>query len=237
MAVYTLIPDRLSEMAERELQAQLALPEQPQVVLESEPRFKMLAGRFDGGEVVLTGPVFGGVRVDRVTIDLDPFRLNVLESIRSGRLVTVAPLSGAFKVGVPEDEIARLVGTNARGSTVTGVELEEGAARIGTEALVFGYAVPVAIVGDLNVRGEELVFQPENIEAFGTPVPQASTQELLQGVSFSYPLTWLPFGGEITDVSVEQDRVVFEGEMRGLQVETAIGTERYDLVAKELQSS
>ena len=62
--------------------------------LASEPPPRMLAGEFARGRVVLDGPDFGGVRAERVAMDLDPFGVDMLSTVLTGNIRADEPLSG-----------------------------------------------------------------------------------------------------------------------------------------------
>ncbi len=80
----------------------------------------MLLGRFEEGRVTITIPELGGVRPDKATVDLGPFDLDVLRSLASRCIRGEGPLSGALRVELSEEEVARLASSGAPGVRVTG---------------------------------------------------------------------------------------------------------------------
>ena len=188
--------------------------------LASDPAPSVLLGEFERGEVTLTDPALpGGVRPDEVTVNLEPFDLDVLGTVTSGSIESEGPLSGALWVKLSEEEVARLAAfSEALAAPVDGVRLEEGylVVLFGVEAL--GARVPVGVEGEVVLRdGRELGFEASRLELLGEPLPERLTRELLEGVDFAYPVE-LPLEGELSGVEVREDRLVLTGEVRNLPV-------------------
>jgi hypothetical protein len=79
---------------------------------------------------------------------------------------------------------------------------------------VLGVEVPVSVRGTLLLRGKELVFEPQRVEALGSAVPQELAQQALAGMNyFAYPLEGLPYGAKISDVEVQKGRLILSGEV------------------------
>ena len=76
--------------------------------LRSDPPLTMLKGEFSGGRIAMRNVDLGGVRAEKASIDLDPFDIDVWDTMKNGRVVDREPLSGALEIEVSEDEIARL---------------------------------------------------------------------------------------------------------------------------------
>lgn len=131
--------------------------------------------------------LLGGVQPDEVTVNLDPFDLDVLGSVVSGRLRAEEPFSGELRVELSEEEIAEIA-TSFATSPVGEVELEEGRLDVGSEVELLGVRVPVSVEWELDVRDGVLRFEPVRAKALGEPVPE----ELLAGASFEYPIGELP---------------------------------------------
>ena len=167
--------------------------------------------------VSITNPELGGVRPDKATVDLRPFDLDMLGSLASGRIRSEGPLSGALRVELSEEEVARLATSSAPGVRVTGVELGEGYLAVGSEVEVLGARVPVRVERDFELRDGELRFEPSRLEALGAAVPRQFTQDMLRGASFAYPIE-IPFG-EVSGVELREDRLVLTGEVEDLSVE------------------
>lgn len=185
----------------------------------SDPAPSVLLGEFEEGEVTLTNPELGGVRPDEVTVDLEPFDLDVLGSVASGRIESERPLSGALRVELSEEEITRLAAfSETLAAPVSGVRLEEGFLVVGFEVEALGARIPAGVEGEIVLRdGGELSFEPSRLEVLGEPLPERLTGRLLEGVDFAYPVE-LPFEGEISGVEVREDRLVLTGEARDLPV-------------------
>lgn len=77
-------------------------------------------------------------------VALDPFDLDVLGSLVSGRVRSGEPLSGTLRVEFSEKEVA---GISSSIVPVRGVELEEGRVTISSEVEVLRLSVPVEAEG------------------------------------------------------------------------------------------
>jgi hypothetical protein len=217
-AIYVYLPSFLERSAARDVQDQLNLESTPEVELERGSLLDVLAGRFTGGRVTMEHGEFGGVRAERVVLDLDPLDLDLLASILRGTIESRKPPSGTLRAEVPEEEIWRLTRTEAD-LPVRDVELEEDWVLVISEAPVFGFNVPVSVQGSLTLEGGALVFEPQRASALGTPVPE----QLLAGANFSYPLGGLPRGAQITSVEVAENHLILSGEMERIPMIQSIG--------------
>ncbi len=216
LGAYALLPLLLENLVAQGLQNQLGLAEKPEVYLESEP-LSTLTGTFEGGRVTLANPQFGDVHPDEVTVDLDPFNVDVLGSVTSGRVKSEEPVSGSLRAEVPEREVARIAATfGIVAAPVREVELEEGWMIVGSEAKVFGARIPVVVEGTLALRRGTLRFEPVQIRPLGAPVPTRLTRGLVREVSFSYPINESPFEVTFSDVEVHKDRLVLFGTVQSL---------------------
>ena len=201
-------------VAARGIQDRFGLDSPPHVELESASSLGMLLGRFSDGRVVLRGARIGGVETQRVAVDLDPFDLDVWESVTHGALQTEEPLSGALRFEVSESEVLRL--SQESGAPLRELDLREGRVLARSQAHVLGVQVPYAVLGDLALRDQDLVFAPHSLLALGAPVPERLADRLLAREHFVYPLRGLPRGARFTGVRVMKDRLVLSGEVRGL---------------------
>jgi hypothetical protein len=210
----------LLSFAERKVaesvQDRLGLEQRPGVELESSSPANVLAGEFSGGHISIEDAQFGGVRAESASIDLDPFDVSVLDSASSGVLRSEEPLSGTLRVGIPEEEVGRLarVGTDV---PVRGVDLSRDGVLVRSAAPVLGVEIPVSIRGTLHPRGEELVFEPQRVEALGSALPEGLAEQALAGTDFAYPLGGLPYGAKISDVEVQEGSLVLSGEVERIQ--------------------
>lgn len=214
---YTFLPSVLEYAVARDVQSRLGLEKVPEVNLRSDPALRMLAGEFSGGRIVLKKAQLGGVRARSVTIDLDPFDVDVLESLGSGSVVAREPLSGGLRVEVGEAEASRLAEKGAD-VPVRGVDLKESGVVVRSEAAFLGSTFPASATGDLTLRDGSLVFEPRSLEAAGVPVPQDLADQLLAGAGFDYPLEGLPYNSEITRVETAEGRLVLLGRVPRIPV-------------------
>ncbi len=213
--VYLFLPLLFEVVVAHSLQGRLGLGSAPEVDVRGDPA-RMLAGEFGSGRVALPGYDLGGVRTDEVVIELAPFDVDVLGSLRGGQVLLEQPLSGTLGAELSEAEVARIAASEIAGFSVRGVELEEGLAIAQTEVYAFGQSVPVAVGGGVAARNDALIFEPSNVEAAGVAVPGEVAQGLLQGTGFVYPIAGLPPGVRITGAEVETGRLVLVGEVAGL---------------------
>jgi hypothetical protein len=210
VGAYVLLPSFLENLVAEDLQDELGLAEKPEVTLEGDP-LGLLAGRFEGGRVTFKDLDLDGVRPDRVTVDLEPFDLDVLGSLTSGWIKSEGPLSGDLEVDLSEEEVSRIAASTG---VVKGVELEEGRMAVDLGAGNFGGRVPVGVEGSLTLQDGVLRFEPTRAEAFGAAVPQ----RMLRGAGFSYPISGTLFGGVLSHVEVHKDRLVLSGRVDDLPV-------------------
>lgn len=209
---YTFLPSLLEYAVARDVQARLGIERQPDVTLKSDHPLRMLAGEFSGGRIVLKNAELGGVQTDRARIDLDPFDINVWASMRTGHVVDREALSGDLRITVPGEEVSRLVKAGAD-VPVTGVDVREDGVAVRSEASVLGTQFPVSVEGDLGLRDDNLVFEPQSLKAAGFRVPEGLADKLLEGVDFEYPLDRLPYKTRITGVKNEGDRILLTGKV------------------------
>lgn len=216
VGTYTFLPALIGSMFGESIKSGLDLRSEPEVSLQSDPPPTLLAGNFSQGQVSMQQADFGGVRPQRVTIDLDPFDINVLKSMQSGELASQEPLSGNLRMEISENEVARLANSSTEGFSVQGAELEENRVTIESATQVLGVEVPVVVEGGMEIQGQQLVFEPQQVSAFGVRLPDRLTEELLAGADFSYPLEDLPYDATLTDIEVRQDYLVLSGRLENI---------------------
>jgi hypothetical protein len=209
---YTFLPSLLEYGVARDVKTRLGIEKEPQVKLRSNPPLAMLRGEFTGGHIGMRNVDLGGVRAHKASIELDPFDINVWATMKNGRVIDREPLSGDLRVEISEDEILRLA--KARSDMpVTGLDLTREGMVVGSEAWVLGSQVPVDVEGDLAVRDGNLVFEPQDLEAAGLPVPDELADRLLDGANFEYPLDRLPYQTRVTGVETEEGSLVLDGRV------------------------
>lgn len=217
ICTYIFLPLFLEKLVAQELQDGLGLTAEPEVDLDSAPPLGAIAGDFKEGRVTFKEPEIAGVRPDEVTVELDPFNLDVLRSVASGRLKSEGPVSGTLRVELSEEEVARIASFGTA-SPVRSVELEEGRFVVESEVEIFGARVPVGVEGELGLQDGELHFQPRRVEALGEPVPDRLVQGLLGGTEFTSPVGELPFEGEISGIELHEGVLVLTGRVEDLPV-------------------
>ena len=209
---YTFLPSLLEYAVATDVQNRLGIEKQPDVRLKSDPPLAMLKGEFSGGRVAMRNVDLGGVRAEKASIDLDPFDIDVWDTMKNGRVVARKPLSGALRIEVSGGEVARLA---EKGSPVPvrSVEIERDGVVIGSEARILGADVPVSVQGNLDLRDDALVFEPQGLEAAGIPVSDELADRLIDGAVFEYPLDRLPYQTRITDVQAQEGQMVLDGKV------------------------
>lgn len=213
IAPYTFLPNLLESAVASALQPRLGTSMLPEVTLDSDPRWRMLAGDFSGGRVELAAPEIEGIRPDSVALDLDAFDVNAFSFISDGVLRTEAPISGTVEAWFTEGTLSEIAAASAGQYPVRGVAIEGELLVVEAEADVFGVAVPVSVGGTPGVQSNDFVFRPEEVRAMGVLVPDGITRGLLAGTSFRYPLGELPYGILMDDARVEDGRLVVMGSV------------------------
>ncbi len=214
---YFVLPPVLENQVARNVQDRLGLAERPGVELDSDPQWEMLLGEFSSGRVSVGETDLGGVRADGVSMDLDPFSVDVGESVRSRTAVAEGPVSGRVRLTVREEEVSRLAQQNAQ-VPVNGVELRRDGVTVQSEAAVLGVTFPVTVEGGVGVEGDALVFQPGTVRAAGMNVPADLADSLLEGTAFRYPVEGLPYGGRLTGAETLDGAVVLTGRVSGVEL-------------------
>ena len=150
-------------------------------------------------------------------MDLDPFSVDVGESVQSRTAVAEEPVSGQVRLTVSEEEVSRLARQNAQ-VPVNGVELKRSGVTVESEASLLGATFPATVDGGVGVEGNALVFQPETVRAAGVTVPGYLADSLLAGTAFRYPVEGLPYGARITGAETFDGAVVLTGRVSGVEI-------------------
>jgi hypothetical protein len=207
---YSFLPSLIEYAVATDVQNRLGIEKQPEVRLRSDPPLAMLKGEFSGGRIAMRNVDLGGVRAERASLDLDPFDIDVWDTMKNGRVVDREPLSGALEIEVSEDEISRLAQKGSE-MPVKSVKVQKNGVLIGSEASALGPQFPVSVEGNLAVDNGDLVFEPGSLEAAGVPVPDELADKLLAGANFEYPLDRLPYQTTVSRVETEEGRIVLDG--------------------------
>lgn len=216
IGTYTFLPAVFGGLLARNIQGQMDLQAAPDVSVESEPPPSMLAGEFAQGQISLQDADFGDIRPREVTIDLEPFDLDVTKTMRSGELSSEQPLSGTLRMEVSEKEVTRIAAEATEAVRVENVDLEKDRATVETAARVLGFEVPVSVRGGLGIAGQNLVFRPESVAAFGVDLPERVSEELISQTDFSYPIRDLPYDAEVDEIQIEEDYLVILGRLESI---------------------
>jgi LmeA-like phospholipid-binding len=216
LAPYTILPALLESVVARTFQGQLGLERTPEVEVESAPAPMMYVGSFSKALVSAEGVGVRGVKTKKVTMELDPFDLNILESVTGGKVSTEQPLSGRLDVELSEENVSRLAQVGS-GVPVQDVELEDGQVVL---SMASGFGAPVTVRGRLLLQNGLLVFEPQQIEE--SP-GLASPEQLLALTRFSYPVSELPYGAKVGGVEVRKDILTLSGEIKNIPLEGPIG--------------
>jgi LmeA-like phospholipid-binding len=209
---YSFLPSLIEYAVATDVQNRLGIEKQPEVRLRSDPPLAMLKGEFSGGRIAMRNVDLGGVRAERASLDLDPFDIDVWDTMKNGRVVDREPLSGALEIEVSEDEISRLAQKGSE-MPVKSVKVQKNGVLIGSEASALGTQFPVSVEGNLAVDNGDLVFEPGSLEAAGVPVPDELADKLLAGANFEYPLDRLPYQTTVSRVETEEGRIVLDGRV------------------------
>lgn len=218
VASYTVLPAFLERMVGERLQESMGLQQEPDVELRSESPPRMLAGDFTQGRVETGAFDLGDLRPERLTIDLDPFDVDVIGSATSGSMKAEEPLSGTMRVELSEASVREIARSRIEEFPVRDVQLEKDGATVSSGVDLLGVEIPVSVEGGLDVNDGALVFEPRTVRAFDAALPETLADALLAGTDFVYPVEGLPYDTRITAVAVQKDRLVLSGEVEGIPV-------------------
>ncbi|CAN5727573.1 hypothetical protein BH24ACT22_BH24ACT22_16420 [soil metagenome] len=223
IGTYTFLPPLLGSAVGKSIKNEMGLRNTPEVSVKSDPPPKMLSGSFAQGQISLGDTDFGEVRPRKVTIDLDPFDLNMMKSMGGGGFVSREPLSGDLQMEVSEKEVARIADSASQDIPIEGVELEEDEVTVRSETRLLGVDVPVVVQGSLEIMDQELVFEPRRVSAFGFRLPQNLADELLKEADFSYPLEDLPYDARVSKIEVKEGYLILYGRLERIPLDAGNG--------------
>lgn len=208
---YLLLPVALERLVAAQVRSGFDLEGGPEVDLHAQwPPSP--PGSFSGGRIVMPGAKFEGVQTETTVIDLEPFELDLASSLANLAPRSEEPPSGALRAELGEGEVARLV-RQATDVPVRGVQLEDGAVAVRSEAEALGVEVPLSVWGNLTLNKGALVFEPEDITAAGLAVPDELAEGLLEGARFEYVPEKLPYGATLTGAEAREGTLVLTGEV------------------------
>lgn len=222
IGTYTFLPSLIGNAVGKSIEKELELQNTPEVSLKSEPPPRMLTGSFAQGQVSLQEADFGGIRPRRVTIDLDPFELNVLESMGGG-LSSREPLSGELRMEISQNEVTRIASSASQDVPIESVELDRGQVTVESGVSIMGLDIPVAVQGSLEILDQELVFEPSRVSAFGIRLPDRMADELLSESDFRYPLEDLPYEATVSSIEVKSGYLVLRGRLENIPLDAQSG--------------
>ncbi|AHY46842.1 Protein of unknown function (DUF2993) [Rubrobacter radiotolerans] len=214
IASYTFLPGFVSERIADRVQEELGLERTPEVTVRSDPPTDILRGRFSDGTVDIGPGEIWGFEVERILVDLDPFDVDVPASVLRREVVYSNPTGGTLEAEVPEREIARIASEEAG---IEGISLEDGSLVVEqAPEIIGGVDLPVRVAGDVSLRGESLVYEPETVEVAGVALPQNVRERVLEGVDLAFPVEGVTDGVELQEAEVVGERLVLRGEVEGL---------------------
>jgi hypothetical protein len=108
LAPYTILPPLLESIVARTVQDRIGLANPPEVELASDPPLAMYGGSFSEARISVEGYQIGGLQTEYVALELDPFNLNLLQSVTTGTVSTAQPLSGTLHVKLSRAAALRL---------------------------------------------------------------------------------------------------------------------------------
>jgi LmeA-like phospholipid-binding len=212
LAPYTVLPALLESVVAGAFQNQLGLEQTPEVEIESSPAPLMYAGSFSKALISVRGLELAGVKTEKAVMELDPFDVNILESVTGGMLSTAQPLSGTLHLYLSEDSALRL----AQGRTpvpVQDIQLEENEVVL---TLALGFGSVVSVRGRPLLQNGTVIFQPQKVEAAPAGVTPA---QVLALTTFSYPVGGLPYGAKVSGLQVRKDHVILSGRLENIPLE------------------
>ncbi len=211
---FTFLPGVLGSMVSGNLKDQLGLQKRPEVELKSDPALGMLTGSFESGTVKIPNYDIGnGITADKVTVDLNAFDVDVLDSATGGDVKVRQPPSGKMKVELSEKDVFEIARARVEDFPVNDVRLEKDRVLVDSEAQLLGINAPVSVAGGLEVQRGTMVFTPTTVQALGIPLPGEITDALLGGTDFEYPFSGLPEGATVTDLTVVKGRMTLDGDV------------------------
>lgn len=192
------------------VQATTALPEEPEVTVRGFPFLtQALSGRYDRVDITARDVPARDTTLARLDTTLRGVQVPLSQAL-SGAVDSVPVESVEARALVPYDELARRSG--ARGLTVAPAEGDR--VRVTGEVDVPGGTVAATAVSRVEVVDGVVVITAESFEV-GDRADDAALNRALAGLlDLEVPVRGLPFGLQVSGVSVQPDGVRVVAEAR-----------------------
>lgn len=183
------------EMGKR-LQSAADLEERPDVDVHGFPFLtQVVSGYYDQVDVTVPHVAREGVRLDDLVVRLGGVRAPLREMLSGSGTDTVRAGSAGASAVVPyatvEREAPQGLQIQPRGDEL----------RLAGDVTVLGQQLPASAQVKVSVRGDDLAFEPSNVEVDGRSVNGALSRRL----AFTVPVGRLPLGLRLTGVHVTKD--------------------------------
>ncbi|CAN5219258.1 DUF2993 domain-containing protein [soil metagenome] len=176
-----------------ELRAELELTEDPEVSINGFPVLdQAIAGRYRDVELSLADADLGELSGLDVVVRLNGVRIPLSELFAEIAAVPVDVLTGT--VTVPYPTVAAQLGPGATLSNSP-----EGVV-VGNSFDILGQQQSIEGTGDVTVDGGDVVVTVVGLQLNEIELDESVLAELLEQLSFRYPVPGLPLGLRITDV-------------------------------------
>lgn len=192
------------------VQATTALPEEPDVTVRGFPFLtQALSGRYDRVDITARDAPAGEMTLTRLETTLRGVQVTLSQAL-SGEVDAVPVEAVEARALVSYDELAQRSG--ARRLTLE--PADGGRVRVTGQIDLPGESVSVTALSRVELSGGDILVTAESFEA-GGGVEEAVLDEALAGrLDLKVPVTGLPFGLEVTGVSVEPEGVRVVAEAR-----------------------
>ena len=204
--------------ARKALQSELGLERPPAVQVRDFPfLFSLARGRLSTVDVAASDLVADGVTIEDLQLTMHDVLIQRQLALGRAGTVTVERVDGRARIS--EKEINRALADRLQGATV---RLDGTGVRIQARQVILGQQVDVLLKGRLEARGGRLVFVPEEVDAGGVTLPEA-TLRALRARGFEYPLPPLPGGMTPERIVTEPGAVVVFGRLGPLHLDVRGG--------------
>lgn len=201
-------------LLERNLQEVTGVQQRPQVTLGGGFFLpQVLRGAYDDARVDVVGLRTGPLTVERLEADLSDVRLPLKDLVlQDVRRVGIG--HSAQQVTLRFDDLNAYFATTGRDLTLA-VNEDNRVALVGSFG-VLGQTVPVSARVALTVDGSQLRITPSDIDTGDVTLGAAGRLLLDQRIALTVPLDGLPFGSELTDLTVSPEALLISAESTGI---------------------